>query len=81
MNNSNLIFMANKIGVFFESMPDRKEALEGIAKHLKSFWEPRMRKAFLAEVDGEHSQEISPIVLAAVREHRDLLGQSIIKTH
>lgn len=74
MDNNNLILMANKIGVFFESMPDRSEALEGIAKHLKSFWDPRMRKAFLAQIDGGHSSDIRPIVLAAVREHRALVG-------
>lgn len=74
MDNNNLIFTANKIGVFFESMPDRKEALEGIATHLKSFWDPRMRKALLAQVDGGHSTDLRPIVLAALREHRVLVG-------
>ena len=43
MNSSNLIRMANQIGTFFESQPDRNEALEGLAQHLQRFWEPRMR--------------------------------------
>jgi formate dehydrogenase subunit delta len=70
MPDDNLIRMANQIGTFFESMPDREEALEGIAKHLKSFWDPRMRKAFLALVDSASAQDVKEIVMASVRVHR-----------
>ena len=75
MNGEHLIKMANQIGVFFESMPDREEAQEGLATHLKKFWDPRMRRAFLALVDDEAGNTgISEIVRASVREHRGLLG-------
>lgn len=73
-HDDNLIRMANQIGTFFESMPDRQEALEGIATHLKKFWDPRMRHAFLAQVDGTQHPEIREIVLAAVHAHRTLIG-------
>jgi formate dehydrogenase subunit delta len=73
-HDDNLIRMANQIGTFFESMPDRPEALEGIALHLKNFWDPRMRQAFLAQVDGAPHPEIHEIVLAAVQAHRALFG-------
>lgn len=72
MNNDHLIRMANQIGVFFESMPDRKEALEGLATHLKKFWDPRMRRALLALVD-EGSGQLTPMVLSAVQAHRAML--------
>jgi formate dehydrogenase subunit delta len=72
-HDDNLIRMANQIGTFFESMPDRQEALEGIATHLKNFWDPRMRQAFLAQVDGSGHQDIREIVLAAVHAHRALI--------
>lgn len=72
-NDDTLIRMANQIGTFFESMPDRTEALAGIAKHLKNFWDPRMRKAFLAHVDGPHQEDIQSIVLEAVAAHRAML--------
>lgn len=72
MNNEHLIRMANQIGVFFESMPDRKEALEGLATHLKKFWDPRMRRALLALVD-EGNGQLSPMVLSAVQAHRTML--------
>lgn len=69
-----LIRMANQIGTFFESTPDRAEALEGIARHLKNFWDPRMRRALLALVDAPPEHGPSAIVLAAVRTHRELLA-------
>lgn len=71
--DDNLIRMANQIGTFFESMPDRTEALEGIATHLKKFWDPRMRRAFLALVDGASSSQASEIVRSAVHAHRGLI--------
>ncbi len=74
MHDDKLIRMANQIGDFFASMPQRGEALEGIAMHLKKYWDPRMRKAFLAQLDGgAQQQEISTIVREAVREHRALI--------
>ena len=75
MNGDQLIRMANQIGVFFESMPDRAEALEGLANHLKKFWDPRMRKAFLQLVDDETNQsQLSDIVRVAMQEHRAMLA-------
>lgn len=68
-----LIRMVNQIGTFFESMPDRAEALAGIAKHIKNFWDPRMRKALMALVDDPHRKDVKSIVLAAVVEHRALV--------
>ena len=43
MDVDNLIHMANRIGEFFQAMPDRAEAVEGVATHIHKFWEPRMR--------------------------------------
>ncbi len=70
MNKDNLIHMANQIGQFFESMPDRTEAEAGIANHLKKFWEPRMRRAFLAAIDAQAAGDLRDIVKSAVATHR-----------
>jgi formate dehydrogenase subunit delta len=43
--------MANQIGKFFVSQGD-KGAVEGIATHIRKFWEPRMRNAILAHLDA-----------------------------
>jgi formate dehydrogenase subunit delta len=71
--HDSLVRMANQIGAFFESMPDRDEALEGIAIHLRKFWTPKMRRTLLEQMDaGEHVQ-VSPIVRSAVQAHRAAL--------
>ncbi|MGH8781598.1 formate dehydrogenase subunit delta [Paraburkholderia sp.] len=74
MDENNLIDMANRIGDFFESMPDRDEALAGIADHIHRFWEPRMRRTILAALDGPPTEiEMTPIVREALLRHREAL--------
>jgi formate dehydrogenase subunit delta len=74
MNVDHLIEMANQIGLFFESLPDREEALTGIAEHIRRFWEPRMRRALLAELDsGAAEAGLSEIVFAALTKYRESL--------
>ena len=60
MDQQHLVRMANNIGDFFEAMPDRQEALDGIAGHIKRYWEPRMRKEMMAYINagGEGLNEI-----------------------
>ncbi|MFI5304499.1 MAG: formate dehydrogenase accessory sulfurtransferase FdhD [Nitrospiria bacterium] len=66
--------MANKIGEFFEAFPDRDEALLGIANHLQKFWEPRMLSQLLDYLAAESGKDLTPIVLSAIRTHRDKLS-------
>ena len=77
MDEQNLIDMANRIGEFFDSMPDREEALAGIADHIRRFWEPRMRRALLATLDrtdaGAAGVQMSGIVREALLAHRESL--------
>ncbi len=35
MDSANLVRMANRIGEFFEAMPERDEALQGYAEHIR----------------------------------------------
>ena len=69
-----LVRMANQIGDFFEAMPDRNEALEGIAQHLKRFWEPRMRRELLGELDSRGDIGLHAVVAGAIARHRALLS-------
>lgn len=73
MNNDNLVRMVNQIGAFFETMPDRTEALQELAMHLKKFWDPRMRKALLELIESNGGDGISDVVRRAALEHRALL--------
>jgi formate dehydrogenase subunit delta len=46
-----LVMMANQIGRFF--VPQRRDDPAAmIADHLKKFWDPRMRAAIVAHLDG-----------------------------
>jgi formate dehydrogenase subunit delta len=51
-------------------MPDRAEAEAGIVLHLKKFWDPRMRRAFLAAIDAQTADGLTDIVKSAVATHR-----------
>lgn len=74
MDIHNLVKMANQIGAFFESMPDREQAKADIATHIKKFWDPRMRKTILQKMDGGEAVELSPVVREAIDAHRALLA-------
>lgn len=75
MNSENLVTMANQIGSFYETMPDRSKAMADIAEHIKKFWEPRMRRQLLAHMDapGQHAHQLSAIVNEAITLNRSKL--------
>ena len=77
MDAQNLIRSANKIGDFFDSFPDRAEALAAVANHIVKFWEPRMRQQFLAYLDTQSKNQaesgLSAILTEAIAAHRALL--------
>lgn len=73
MDTANLVRMANRIGDFFEAMPERDEALEGIAQHIQKFWEPRMRRQLLAAMEAGETADLQEIVRSALALHQDQL--------
>jgi len=57
-----LVAMANDIANYFHSEPERTAGIDGIANHIRRFWEPRMRNkiiAHLREHDGEGLNELA----------------------
>ena len=74
MDVNHLIQMANQIGEFFESMPDREEAMQDIASHIRRFWDPRMRRAMLESLDHDNAEGLHQIVREAISRHRQLLA-------
>jgi len=74
MDPHHLVHMANQIGSFFQSEPDHALALEGIASHLKRFWDPRMRKQILAWLDEQGGDGLSDLVAEALRANRQKLA-------
>lgn len=47
-----LIVMANDIGHYFKSEPEHAAAVDGIADHIHTFWDPRMRRQILAHLEA-----------------------------
>lgn len=74
MDPKTLVHMSNRIGEFFQAMPDREEALQGVATHIRKFWDPRMRRELLAYVDQEQGRGLSELVLSALHAHRSTLS-------
>jgi formate dehydrogenase subunit delta len=70
MNIDHLVTMANQIGSFFASFPDREEAEAGIATHIERYWAPRMRVRLYEHMDRMQGVGLAPIVLDAIGEHR-----------
>ncbi|MFO1351465.1 MAG: formate dehydrogenase subunit delta [Gammaproteobacteria bacterium] len=67
MNIEHLVQMANQIGQFFQTEPDRAEAVAGIANHLKRFWDPRMRKAIIEHLRDHDGAGLDELTAAGVR--------------
>jgi len=64
-SHSNLVYMANQIGKFFQSQGHDKE-VSGVADHIRKFWDPRMRKAIFAHLDAGGTG-LDPNVLEALK--------------
>jgi formate dehydrogenase subunit delta len=61
MNIERLVQMANDIANYFVVEPDAKEAVAGVANHLRRFWDPTMRQQLIAhaQAGGEGLSELA----------------------
>lgn len=59
-----LAYMANQIAKFFAAQGEEKAA-KGVADHLQKFWNPDMRRDFLAAATRDNSN-LHPAVKAAL---------------
>jgi formate dehydrogenase subunit delta len=59
-----LVLMANQIADFFAPYPPPRRQ-EGIRNHLRSYWEPRMRKALLEHIERGADGLNADVVAAA----------------
>ena len=79
MDSANLVRMANRIGEFFEAMPEREQALHDVAEHIRKFWEPRMRRSLLAALaDPVLAGQLAPIVRDALERHGQMLAPATV---
>lgn len=63
-NTATLVRMANQIAQFFATVPEA-EGVEGVASHINQFWDPRMRRRFLAAAEA-HRSELHPLTAGAL---------------
>src|SRR5262249_22470857 len=65
-NAERLVDMINNISKFFESHPSREEAVAGVLTHVKTYWDPRMKRAIAEPLrnGGEGLREIAPAAVA-----------------
>lgn len=68
--------MANDIGAFFEVMPDQEQAARDVAEHIGKFWEPRMVRALLQDVEDHGADELKPVVRNALAHLQEELQSS-----
>lgn len=66
MSHGKLAYMANQIGRFFAHQAPEASAAS-IEDHLRKFWDPRMRKQIVAELD---TAPLDPAVRKAVERLR-----------
>ena len=66
MRATTLVRMINQIAAFHRAYP-REEAVSAVAKHLRDFWDPRMRAA-LAEHLESGGSDLCEIARAAAAE-------------
>jgi formate dehydrogenase subunit delta len=61
MDIHHLVRMANDIAHFYAGEPDREEAVNGVASHLKRFWDPRMRRQIIEHLaaGGEGLEDLA----------------------
>lgn len=63
MHTDKMIREANRIAKYFEVYPQDR-AQEGVTGHIRSFWEPRMRRQ-LVDYVHEGGAELHPLVVGA----------------
>jgi formate dehydrogenase subunit delta len=68
MSPEKTIRMANQIATFFQSQGE-DEAVAGVADHINSFWEPRMRTQLLEMLESGEAG-FHPSVVAALPKIR-----------
>lgn len=78
MDIENLVKMANNIGEFFSAEPDADAGVNGVADHLRRFWESRMRTAIIQhhQAGGAGLSAIVKAAVARLAAERQGLSQS-----
>ena len=66
MKIDHLVTMANHIGAFFNSEPDKAVAAKSVATHLTRYWDPRMRREIVAHYKEAGGAGLDPVPRSAI---------------
>jgi len=66
MNIDLLIKMANEISAYFASEPDGEQAVKDVARHLRRYWEPRMRRQIITYYQERQGAGLSDLARRGV---------------
>lgn len=71
MKTERLVIMANQIGDFYKSFPDKEQSKQDIADHLKKFWAQSMRDQVVQDIKDETAAAaaLQPIVRDAIEKY------------
>ena len=71
MKINTLISMANQIGSFFKSYPDKEQASKDIVYHINRFWTLEMRKEIKNHVNNSQieTDSLDNMVFAAISKY------------
>ena len=67
MQVTDLVRMANQIADYYRPYP-KPEAIDGIAKHIHLFWDPRMRNQLKAHMDNG-GEGLAPLFIEAAKDY------------
>ena len=78
MDIENLVKMVNNIADFFKAEPEHAAAVEGVADHLRRFWESRMRLAIVKhyQAGGTGLSEIASDAVALLAKEQETPAQA-----
>ena len=79
MDTHRLVKMVNDIANFFNSEPDHQLAVEGVAGHIRRFWDPRMRRELIKWLDEHDGEGLQPLALEALRANRETLMPQAVR--
>ena len=74
-HDGKLVYMANQIGKFFASQGEAR-AIDGVATHLRKFWDPHMRAELIAQWRDGRAAALDPWPRAAVERLAGEMAQA-----
>jgi formate dehydrogenase subunit delta len=66
MNIDLLVKMVNEISAYFAAEPDAEQAAQDVARHLRRYWDPRMRRQIVSYYEERQGAGLSDLALRGV---------------